>query len=477
MTDSKTQRRRSKSSYFVAAVLGIAALLAGGYIPRHARDQKAEAAAKRERDSLPIVTVVQVRQAPPVGELLLPGTMTPITEAYIYARASGYVRRRNVDIGDHVREGQVMAQIEAPDLDQQVAQSRASLAQAEQQLGQTRAALDQANAQLELARVTKDRYVTLGARGAVSRQDVDQQEATFRTTTANVHSAEANVRAAQQNVEANRANVDRMATMQAFERVTAPFAGIVTARNIDVGALISSGGAGLQASTTPSGGTQQSGGLTVGSSPLSSGGGSATEMFRVARVDRLRMLIDVPESDAPNIRVGQAATILLHAFPGKTFSGAVTRMAAAVDPTARTMLTEVQLANPKGILMPGMFAQVQIRSPRGGAPILAPGDALITNAEGIQIAVLENPTREVPPGSETDSRRQPRQIHLQKVELGRDYGPQTEVTAGLSAGEYVVVNPSDDVREGALVVPQVVAEPGSSRRPKPASGAAKQSKR
>jgi multidrug efflux pump subunit AcrA (membrane-fusion protein) len=475
MTDSKAHRRLSKRWYFMAAVLVVAALLAGGYIPRHARDQKAEAAAKRERESLPVVTVAQVRQAPSVSELLLPGTMTPITEAYIYARASGYVRRRYVDIGDHVRAGQVMAEIEAPDLDQQVAQSRAALAQAEQQLGQTRAALEQATAQLELARVTKDRYVTLGARGAVSRQDVDQQEATFRTTTANVHSAEANVHAAEQNVEANRANVDRMITLQAFERVTAPFAGVVTARNIDVGALISSGGAGLQASSTPSGGTQQGGALAVGSSPLSSSSAGATEMFRVARVDTLRTLIDVPENDAPNIRVGQTATILLQAFPGKTFSGAVTRMATSLDPTARTMLTEVQLANPKGILMPGMFAQVQIRSPRGAAPILAPGDALITNAQGIQVAVLENPTREIPPGSETDARQQPRQIHLQKVELGRDYGPQTEVTAGLKAGEYVVVNPSDDVREGALVIPQIVAEP-TSRRPTRTSGPTKQSK-
>lgn len=242
MTDSNAhRRRRSRLLYFVAAVVAIAALLVGGYIPRHAREREAEAAAKRERESLPVVSAVEVHQAPPVSELLLPGTMTPITEAYIYARASGYVRRRYVDIGDRVRAGQVLAEIEAPDLDQQVEQARAALAQAEQQLGQAKAALEQAIAQNELARVTRDRYVTLGARRAVARQEVDQQEATFRTTTANVHSGEANVRAAQQNVQANRANLERMLTLQAFERVTAPFSGVVTARNIDVGALISSG--------------------------------------------------------------------------------------------------------------------------------------------------------------------------------------------------------------------------------------------
>lgn len=366
MTDSNAhRRRRSRLLYFVAAVVAIAALLVGGYIPRHAREREAEAAAKSERESLPVVSAVEVHQAPPVSELLLPGTMTPITEAYIYARASGYVRRRYVDIGDRVRAGQVLAEIEAPDLDQQVEQARAALAQAEQQLGQAKAALEQAIAQNELARVTRDRYVTLGARRAVARQEVDQQEATFRTTTANVYSGEAEVRAAQQNVQANRANLERMLTLQAFERVTAPFSGVVTARNIDVGALISSGGAGLQGSSTPAGGTQQSAGLAVGSS---GGGAGATEMFRVARIDRLRTLIDVPEVDAPNIRVGLPASVLLQAFPGRTFKGTVTRMATALDPTARTMLTEVQVANPKGILMPGMYAQVEIRSPRGADP-------------------------------------------------------------------------------------------------------------
>ena len=440
----------------VALLIGlvvIAVFFFIGYLPRRSREQATAQSARREAESLPVVNVVQVKRSPEFSRLLLPGDITPVTEAPIYARASGYIIKRFVDIGDRVQAQQLMAVIEAPDLDQQVSQGRSQVAQAQQQLGQTQAALEQTQAQLELARVTWDRYRTLVTDGAVSKQDADTQKANFDTGVANVNSSKANVRAAEDNVRAAQANLDRLISLQSYKDVRAPFAGVVTVRNVDVGTYISTSG-GQSGSTTY--GASQSLGSTAAASSQNG------EMFRVAQIDRLRILINVPQTDAPSVHVGQNADVLVAEYVGRRFPGVVTRTASSLDPTTRTLLTEVQVDNHARSLLPGMYAEVQFRSARTSPPILVPGDSLISNADGVYIAVLVDPDpqklqalrKESPEDNGTaEHKEKPKQIHMEKVEVGRDYGTATEITSGLQGWEYVAANPSDQVFEGALILP------------------------
>jgi multidrug efflux pump subunit AcrA (membrane-fusion protein) len=431
----------------VAAAVGI-----GGYLPRERRTAAAEADAKRERDSLPVVIGALVRESDPTSELALPGNIASVREASIYARASGYVQKRFVDFGDQVKEGQLMAVIEAPELDQQVAQGRASVAQAEQQLGQTKAALVQAKANLELARVTWDRYKAVLAKGAISKQDGDQALTAFQTAEAVVRSSEANVGAAEESVRAAKANLDRLVTMQEFEKVRAPIAGVVTVRNVDTGSFISTTGASSAGSPGPAG----------------AGNPAPGEMFRVAQIGTVRLLINVPQTNAPDIYVGQPAQVLLQEFPGQVFAGKVTRTSNALDPATRTLLTEVQVSNPKRLLLPGMFAQVKLESKRSSAPLLVPGDTLMATPNGLMIAVL------VPVADEPGAPKDRKRVHLQPVQVGRDYGAETEVLTGLQANQLVVVNPGDAVKEGALVTAHLTSAASGThaRQGKPAAQAA-----
>ena len=277
--------------FFVLLLLAaiVAAVAMAGYFPRKARENAANEAAREEKTALPVVTMARVRLAPANSELTLPGNLSPLTETCIYARAAGYVRKRYVDIGDHVREGQLMAEIEAPELDEQVAQARAAVAQAQQQISQARAALVQAQSQRDLAKVTADRYNNLVAKGAVARQDADTQESNFKTADALVAAQEASVRASEENVRQAESNLDRVVSLQEYKKVKAPFTGIVTARNIDAGALISATGAGQGASPMS----------TTGAAPA-----SGNEMFRVAQIGTIRILVNVPQANAPTIRVG-----------------------------------------------------------------------------------------------------------------------------------------------------------------------------
>lgn len=407
--------------------------LFGYWRHRHA-EKVAGAAAARERQSIPMVNVAPVRRSPANSDILLPGNITPLTEAYLYARATGYVKKRYVDIGDRVRQGQLMAEIEAPDLDQQVAQGRAALAQSEEQLRQARSDLEDSRSQLELAKVTWDRYQVLVAHGAISRQEADQQFANYRSARANVSSAQANVAAAEQTVSGSRANLERLIALQGFEKLRAPFDGVVTARNFDVGALISGGG-----------GTQST------SATQTAGGGSGAELFRVAQIRTLRILIYVPQENAPSIHVGQHASVFVEEFSKQQFHGLVTRTANSVDPNARTLLTEVQVPNREQTLLPGMYAQVLLSNARSSPPLLVPGDSIITTANGIEVAVLEDiKDGQAPPNA--------KRIHIRKIEVGRDYGPQIEVTRGLEGWEHVIVNPSDVVQEGAVVQPNAAPQ-------------------
>ncbi|MDP9170844.1 MAG: efflux RND transporter periplasmic adaptor subunit [Acidobacteriota bacterium] len=395
-----------------------------GFLPRKNREAAAAAAASTEKNTLPKVTAAQVRRSLQDTEVALPGTLTALREASIFARAAGYVRRRYVDIGDHVRAGQLLAEIDAPELDQQVAQARAAVSQSQQQLGQTRAALVQAQSQRDLARVTSERYNNLLAKGAVARQDADTQQSNYKTADALVDAQEANIRASEENVRQSQANLERVIALQEYKSVKAPFAGVVTARNVDAGSLISATGAGQGASPMSTGGAQSS---------------TGNEMFRVAQLTTIRTLVSVPQTNVAGIRIGMAATVVVNELPGRIFSGRVARTASSLDPNTRTMLVEVQVPNGDGKLLPGMYADIHFKTHRDVPPLLVPGDTLISTNSGQQVAVL------------TPAENGARRIHMQTIQTGRDYGTETEVTGGLQGDELLVVNPGDEVREGALV--------------------------
>lgn len=398
--------RRGKPALIAAGfILLLVILFFVGYLPRRHREQALQAGLKKEKSTLPEVNVAETVKAPAKGDLLLPGNMTPLTEAVINARAEGYLRKRYVDIGDRVKAGQLLAEIEAPELDQQVQQGRASLSQTKAALGRTQHALVQSQANAHLSEVTVQRWKTLADRGVVSKQEYDQKQGQFESDQAAVQSAQSDVTAAQDNIRASEANLQRLIELQGYEKITAPFAGVVTVRNVDVGALIS----------------------TTGSTPL----------FRIARIDILRLMIDVPEQSAPYIRVGEPAEIRLQEFGSRKFIGHVSRTANSLDANSRTLPVEVQVLNSDYALLPNMFAQVNLVGASAAATALVPGDALIVKPEGTQVAVVGKDNR----------------VHFRAVEVGRDYGPQIEIRSGLNGGERVVVNPSDDVREGAEINP------------------------
>src|ERR1700680_2115208 len=282
-----------------------------GYLPRERTTKELDAAAATRKNTPPLVNSATVKRAAQNSELLLPGNITPITEAYVFARAAGYLKRRYVDIGDRVAAGQKLADIEAPDLDQQVSQARAALAQAQGQLGQAQATLDQLTATRDLAALTWERYKILTAKGAVSRQDGDNQSTAANTSEANVMAQQKTVRASEEYVRASEATLDRLVTLQHYERITAPFSGVITARNVDVGALISATGSSL--------GPARSNGAAPSDVP--SGG----EIFRLAEIGRLRILIAVPQTNASDVRVGQTATVTVQQIPNLSFKGQVTR--------------------------------------------------------------------------------------------------------------------------------------------------------
>jgi RND family efflux transporter MFP subunit len=413
-----------------------------GYLPRQRTTKQLDAAAAVRRITPPLVNAAVVKRAAPSTQLTLPGNITPITEAYIYARAAGYLKRRYVDIGDRVQTGQKLADIEAPDLDQQVSQARAALAQAQGQFGQSQAALEQLIATRDLAEITWQRYKVLTADGAVSRQDGDNQSTAAKTSAANVVAQQKTVRAMEEFVHASQATLDRLLALQGYERITAPFNGVITARNVDVGALISATGSSL--------GPIRSN--TAAPSDVPSGG----EMFRLAEIGKLRILISVPQTNAPGVRVGQAAKVTVQQIPNLSFPGKVTRTSDSLDAQSRTLLTEVDVDNAKNMLLPGMYATVSFVTDRIDPPFLVPDAALVVRSSGTVLAVLQPLTpdeQQKASAGGIDPAMLPRvrRVHFQTVEPGRDYGLELEIADGLKIGQEVAVDPSDAVQEGAVV--------------------------
>jgi multidrug efflux pump subunit AcrA (membrane-fusion protein) len=427
----------------LALILGAAAAVyAFGYLPRARTTRQLDAAAATRSITPPLVNSATVKRAPSSTDLLLPGNITPITEAYIFARAAGYLKQRYVDIGDRVSAGQKLADIEAPDLDLQVSQSRAALAQAQGQLGQAQATLDQLTATRDLAVLTWGRYKVLTAKGAVSRQDGDNQSTAAKTSEANVVAQQKTVRASEEYVRASQATLDRLVTLQHYERITAPFGGVITARNVDVGALISATGSSL--------GPARSNGAAPSDVP--SGG----EIFRLAEIGRLRVLVAVPQTNSPGVQVGQTATVTVQQIPNQSFPGKVTRTSSSLDAQSRTLLTEVDVDNPKGVLLPGMYAMVSFRTDRVDPPFLVPDASLVVRSSGTVLAVLQPLTADEQEkirteGIDAATLARVRRVHFQAVQPGRDYGTELEILDGLNVGQEVAVDPNDAVQEGALV--------------------------
>jgi RND family efflux transporter MFP subunit len=401
-------------SIFLAAIVLIVVAFFAGYIPLRKRTDLIRSEAHQQEQTLPRVEVIQVGRSSHNSELQLPGSVQAISEAPILARASGYLQRRMVDIGDRVRTGQTLAEIEAPELDDQVRQAAASVQQSQAALDQALANLEQGKSDLEFARVTAERWNHLLTQGVVSRQENDLYHTQYQSKIAGVKALEKAVGVQRGNTAAAEANLGRLQEMQQYRAVKAPFDGIITLRNVDVGALVNAG---------------------------------STLLFRIAQADTVRTYVNVPQINASSIRPGQTARLHVSNLPGRYFTGSVARTANSLDPASRTMLVEVHVRNPDGALLPGMYAQVEFSSARGEPPLLVPSDALISRADGTSVAVV----------------RPDHTVHLQKIEVGRDYGDRLEVTGGLQEGDTILSNPGDFGREGVEVNPVRAGEKASEQ--------------
>lgn len=387
----------------------------------------------------PSVQTVTPKRSAVSNEVVFPGNVQAVQEGAVYARTNGYVRRRLVDIGDRVTAGQLLAEIESPEVDQELLQGRANLLRARAALGQVRATaqqvqanlqqvqanLQQSRANMELARTTLQRWKQLAQDQVVPQQQVDEKHAAFEASQASVNASQASINAVQANVQAAQANVSaqeaevsaqeanvrRLETVQSFQKVTAPFAGVITVRNVEVGGLITAGS-----------------------------GTTSRELFRVAQTETLRVYVNVPQAYATSIQPGQTAQVLVRELPQKTFAGKVARTTGSMDAASRTLPMEIHVDNQEHALLPGMYAQVKFSVSRATIPILVPANALIIRADGPQVAMVQSDQT----------------VHYQKVKVERDYGTEVEVTSGLRGDEALIMNPTNDLVEGATVRAVVV---------------------
>jgi RND family efflux transporter MFP subunit len=360
----------------------VAILLAIGIIPRLTQRRALAAEVRAASDTMlptSVATAVRATGQP----LNLPGTLQPLHEAVIYARSAGYLRRWYADIGTRVSAGQLLATIESPEVDLQVQEAQAQL--------------KQATATLSLARNDLDRWKSLARDSAVSRQELDQKTAAYEASVATAN--------------AQRANVQRLTSVQGFSRVVAPFAGVVTARNVDVGALVNPG--------------------------TSAAGTGGAGLFRVSQTDTMRVYLNVPQSLVASIHVGQAASVSLNEQRNRTFTGRVVRTSDALDPSTRTLLVEVDVANTDHALLAGSFVQVGLATSAKQTSIVVPANALLVNAAGTQVIVIDDHNV----------------AHYRKVAVGRDYGATVEILSGVDDGAIVALNPSDQIQDGHAVRP------------------------
>ena len=368
----------------VVALLIVAAVVIAGVLPR----LKARAALKTAtyENAIPTVQVIRPKMGAPEAEIVLPGNIQAFNDSPIYARTDGYLKKWYVDIGARVKAGQLLAEIETPEVDQQLDQARADL--------------NTAQANMQLSQITAERYQGLAQSDSVSKQDVDNATSDYAAKKAMVASAQYNVR--------------RLEELQSFEKIYAPFDGVITARNTDIGHLINSGA-----------------------------GTPATELFHIAAVQTLRVYVNVPQQYSASAKPGLKADLTLQEFPGKRFPGTLVRTADAIDQASRTLLVEVDVNNRTGELLPGAYAEVHLQVPSGSPTYILPVSALIFRSAGLQVGTLRNGDK----------------AELVNITLGRDMGNEVEVVSGLNAGDQVIVSPPDSLISGETVR---VAQPNSS---------------
>jgi RND family efflux transporter MFP subunit len=387
----KRHRGRGRGGLLGVGVL----LLLGGALMfgawnRYLQDRAVAATAEQHRDFVPQVRVAAVQANDHKVAISLPGTTSAFASANIFARASGYIDKREVDIGDHVKAGQLLAEIVAPELDHQITQAEATL-------GQLRATLQQAQANMQLAKVTWQRDDPLVTKGWVTAQQGTIDVQTLKAQ-------EAAVGVAQANVAAQEAQVQVLHQQKIYQRVVAPFDGIITQRNIDVGTLV-------QADAT-----------------------TGTFMFTLMQSNVIRTQVYVPQDEAFGLRPGVDAVIRVPEIPGRTFPGKVTRIADALQPGSRTLLTEIDIPNPDGLLTPGIYCTVDLYLQQNTPSFSVPADAIIFNAKGTQVAVVENGV-----------------AHIRKIDVARDLGTEVETHNGVKLGDQVILNPPVDLVEGSRV--------------------------
>jgi RND family efflux transporter MFP subunit len=370
------KRPRKRWLGLAIALIVTAALLASGIWSRVRA--RATLDAVTAQMALPAVSVVSPTQTTPAEEIILPGNVQPFITSPIYSRTSGYLKKWYFDIGAHVKQGQLLAVIDTPEVDQQLQQSLSNL--------------NTAKANLTLAEITKNRYQGLLKKNAVSQQDADNAVGTYDANKAIVG--------------ANQANVKQLQALQSFEKIYAPFDGVVTARNTDIGDLINSG----------------------------SSGTAKTDLFHIAQPGKLRVYVNVPEEYSQGIKVGMTADLSLAEFPGRKFQGKLVRTAEAINMTTRTLLIEIEVDNPTGTLLTGSYAEVHLRVPRQASTLLLPVNALLFRSEGLRAGVVKDG-----------------KVVLSAVNPGRDFGNQIEVVSGLQPADQVIINPPDSLVSGQQV--------------------------
>jgi RND family efflux transporter MFP subunit len=380
--------RRSGAAMFGSAVL---LLLAGGLVVGGWRHYQAErelaATAEQARTSVPDVRVAAVRAGDSKIDITLPATTAAFEAANIFARTSGYVEKRYVDIGDRVKAGALLAEIVAPELDHQIAQAQATLAQSQGTLQQTQASR-------ELAEVTNARDSNLVKQGWLTAQQGDNDRLTLRAQQA----AEA---VAKSNIAAQQAQVKVLEQDKAYQRVVAPFDGVITQRNIDNGSLVQAG---------------------------------STFMFTLMHANVIRTQVFVPQDEAFGVQPGVGAVIRVPELPGRVFPGKVTRIATALQPGSRTLLTEIDVPNPDGALRPGIYCTAELFIPRKTPSMIIPADAVVFDENGLHVAVVDD-----------------RVVHMRKISIARDFGTEVEVHDGVKPGDQVILNPMLTLTEGSRV--------------------------
>jgi RND family efflux transporter MFP subunit len=370
------QRPHRRWAVLAVALLVVAALLSSGIWSR-VRARKTLSAETAQVAITP-VSVVAPQQAPPAEEIILPGNVQPFITSPIYARTNGYLKKWYFDIGAHVKKGQLLAVIETPEVDQQLQQARSNLMTAQ--------------ANLELAAITKARYQGLLKTNAVAQQDVDNAVGTYNANKAIV--------------EADQAAVEQYSALVSFEKIYAPFDGVITARNTDIGDLINSG----------------------------SSTGVRTDLFHIAQPGILRVYVNVPEEYSRGVKVGMTADLALAEFPGRTFPGKLVRTADAINVTTRTLLIEIDVANPTGTLLTGSYAEVHLKVAAQPSTFIIPVNTLIFRSEGLRVGVVKDG-----------------KVTLAAVTPGHDFGNTIEIVSGLTLGDQVIINPPDSVVTGQQV--------------------------